>query len=174
MAGILHEFVQNTKILASQVNENFDVVQGDIEELGNGLNTKFSSEITKAKEDLSSDIEVVQKSLSSSQTKITNLEKRAYIKSFYVSGTSWYRVWSDGWIEQGGRSGRSGYAVIPVTFLKPFTSTNYSVIVTNTNIENAPTKSGNDNNDTVGSFTKTGFSLITDSNFATQWYAFGK
>lgn len=42
----------------------------------------------------------------------------------YQNGTSWYRVYSDGWCEQGGvaNAGTSS-----VTFLKPFTNTNYYV-----------------------------------------------
>lgn len=41
----------------------------------------------------------------------------------YVNGTSWYRVYSDGWCEQGGSnvSGR-------ITLLKAFANTNYIVI----------------------------------------------
>lgn len=45
----------------------------------------------------------------------------------YTSDTSWYRKWSDGWIEQGGRvtnatsSGR-------VTLNKPMKDTNYTII----------------------------------------------
>ena len=45
----------------------------------------------------------------------------------YVNGTEWYRVWSDGWIEQGGyiSSAPSGTTGAAVTFLKPFSYTNY-------------------------------------------------
>lgn len=59
MAGILNEFVQNTKILASQVNENFAIVQNDMEELGNGLSANLENKITNAKADLLSDIETI-------------------------------------------------------------------------------------------------------------------
>ena len=50
-----------------------------------------------------------------------------YITETYVNGTSWYRVWSDGWIEQGGISGATAN-IVKVTLLKSFTDTNYSVI----------------------------------------------
>jgi hypothetical protein len=59
VAGILHEFVQNTKILASQVNENFATVQNDMTELGSGINANLTNEITKAKSDLLTDIQNV-------------------------------------------------------------------------------------------------------------------
>ena len=45
----------------------------------------------------------------------------------YQSGTSWYRIWSDGWCMQGGfipiNSGTQG----TITFLKAFKDTNYTV-----------------------------------------------
>ena len=37
----------------------------------------------------------------------------------YKSDASWYRVWSDGWIEQGGRTNAK-----TITFLKPFSDAN--------------------------------------------------
>lgn len=43
----------------------------------------------------------------------------------YVNGTSWYRVWSDGWIEQGDSGCYANAA--SVTFLKAFRDTNYLV-----------------------------------------------
>ena len=49
-----------------------------------------------------------------------------YLKTTYVNGTSWYRIWSDGWCEQGGELG-SGSSV--VTFLKPFKDTNYIALI---------------------------------------------
>lgn len=44
----------------------------------------------------------------------------------YVNGTSWSRIWSDGWIEQGGYCAATYSGVgIAVTFLKPFSNANY-------------------------------------------------
>ena len=46
----------------------------------------------------------------------------------YRDGNNWYRVWSDGWIEQGGQSSGGGSAAgAKTTLLKPFTDTNYTV-----------------------------------------------
>ena len=44
----------------------------------------------------------------------------------YQNGTSWYRVWSDGWCEQGGRATISSYFA-NITFLKQFLDTNYNI-----------------------------------------------
>lgn len=43
----------------------------------------------------------------------------------YSNGTSWYRVYSDGWCEQGGEVSNSGTDTRQITFLKAFTDTNY-------------------------------------------------
>ena len=45
----------------------------------------------------------------------------------YVSGTSWYRIYSDGWCEMGGYVSNNSSAI---TFLKEFANTNYSVFQT--------------------------------------------
>lgn len=52
--------------------------------------------------------------------------KPAVVVENYVNGTSWYRVWSDGWIEQGDRVTTKG--ANSITFLKPYTTTNYTII----------------------------------------------
>jgi hypothetical protein len=62
----------------------------------------------------------------------------AVVVQNYVSGTSWYRVWSDGWIEQGGTTTRSDTGEFTITFLKSFTNTNYTLM-----LSNSATSSGN-------------------------------
>lgn len=49
----------------------------------------------------------------------------------YVSGTNWYNLYSDGWIEQGGKVTKLG---VTVTFLRAFSNTNYTVTVTNVDV----------------------------------------
>ena len=44
----------------------------------------------------------------------------------YKNGTSWYRVWSDGWKEQGGLA-TNVQGEVSITFLKSFTDTNYYI-----------------------------------------------
>lgn len=63
--------------------------------------------------------------------------KVAVIVQNYVNGTSWYRVWSDGWIEQGGR--HSAGDSVSVTLLKAFSNTNYTVSLTGTGSKEAMT-----------------------------------
>ena len=46
-----------------------------------------------------------------------------YIVETYVNGTSWYRVWSDGWCEQGGTVANATRCY----FLKPYNNYNYTL-----------------------------------------------
>lgn len=51
----------------------------------------------------------------------------------YQNGTEWYRVYSDGWIEQGGSVGAnttSGYPTYTITLLKPMLNTEFNVQLT--------------------------------------------
>ena len=44
----------------------------------------------------------------------------------YRSGKNWYRIWSDGWIEQGGYAKVDSNGQL-LTFLKPFSDVNYTI-----------------------------------------------
>lgn len=62
----------------------------------------------------------------------SSLEEVQTVIETYKNGTSWYRIWSDGWCEQGGKVSGAGFSsAVVVTFLKAFADTNYSVTVTN-------------------------------------------
>ena len=63
-------------------------------------------------------------------TSSASVDAPAYVVQNYKSGTNWYRVWSDGWIEQGGQL-TPATAGTEVTLLKAFSDTNYSVQATN-------------------------------------------
>ena len=52
-----------------------------------------------------------------------------YITETYKNGDSWYRVYSDGWCEQGGLV-TTVATNVTVTFLNPFADANYSVVTT--------------------------------------------
>ena len=55
--------------------------------------------------------------------------KVAVVVQNYKSGTSWYRVWSDGWIEQGGfYNNLPSNTTFTITFLKSFVDTNFTFI----------------------------------------------
>lgn len=57
--------------------------------------------------------------------------KPAVVVESYKSGATWYRKYSDGWVEQGGAISISGtYQDKTITFSKAFKDTNYCAIVT--------------------------------------------
>lgn len=67
--------------------------------------------------------------LLNSKVDTSSLQEVQCIVETYSSGTDWYRIWSDGWCEQGGQvtSLGTGASTNTVTFLKPFTDTNYTL-----------------------------------------------
>lgn len=74
----------------------------------------------------------IKLALATIQAQLGQLENRRYVKRTGKSsdGSSWYRVWSDGWIEQGGTYTSSDNNKYPVTFSKKMATTNYHSTVT--------------------------------------------
>ncbi len=52
---------------------------------------------------------------------------KPYVTEMYFNGDAWYRVWSTGWVEQGGLV-TGNLDTTTITLLKPFASTSYSVL----------------------------------------------
>ena len=56
---------------------------------------------------------------------------KAYITETYQNGTSWYRVYSDGWCEQGGYYTHNNKETeVTIELLKTFANTNYNLQIT--------------------------------------------
>ena len=55
-------------------------------------------------------------------------DTKPYITETYQNGNSWYRIWSDGWIEQGNTywKNSSCEGLNTINFIKPFSNTNYT------------------------------------------------
>lgn len=87
----------------------------------------------------------------------------AYITETWLSETEWYRVWSDGWIEQGGEVSTNTSSV---TFQKPFTSAPLCYYLTG--ISTSATSY-----DTGGVVTNTTLSFPSYSKANRKWYASG-
>lgn len=71
------------------------------------------------------DIQNVMSAVNAVQAQVGEIPTpKAYVTETWHSGTSWYRVWSDGFIEQGGKLTFTGTASIDreITFNKPFAS----------------------------------------------------
>ncbi len=86
----------------------------------NGVELKHSNSSIKLKDgyiDIKGNVNIVQNTVDDNSL-------HAYVISSYHSGTDWYRVYSDGWCEQGGVVSSSS-----VTLLKPYKDTNYSIFL---------------------------------------------
>ena len=83
----------------------------------------------------STDVANISTGLTQAETRISLLETNkvdkegaAWVVDTYHNDTEWYRIWSDGWIEQGGIMLANVYVNVrhTITFPTAFSSTNYS------------------------------------------------
>lgn len=94
---------------------------------------------------------------------------KGFIKETYNSGTNWYRVWSDGWIEQGGFCYPKTSATVTVTLLKAYSNTNYNITLAAYWSGGHP-ENVNNSNKTASSFQLTSGS---GANFGVFWRCAG-
>lgn len=90
-------------------------IQVDIDEIATDLNGK-------ADVDLSNTTPAI-----SFATAMNTAGIRTVVET-YVNGTSWYRVWSDGWKEQGGEITNAQYNTV-YSLLKNYSNTNYAIFM---------------------------------------------
>lgn len=88
---------------------------------------------------------------------------------------SWYRVWSDGWCEQGGHLGTESATKYTVSFLKEFVDTNYSLVATDsTGVNTNSDTSGATAAIYLGSYTTSSFYVSIDGGRQnSSWVAKG-
>lgn len=87
----------------------------------NGVELKYGKSSIQLRDgyiDIKGNVNIVQNTVDKNSL-------TAYVIDTYHSGTDWYRVWSDGWCEQGGSITTSNGTII---FLKEFIDTNYTFI----------------------------------------------
>lgn len=107
----------------------------------------------------------------------TNPVTKATIIDTYINGTSWYRIWSDGWIEQGGTS-TTGATLTGEIFslLKKYSNTNY-VVVTSVNNDSAPANFNSRvalvHSKTTSSYYIVGTYNAGGAHYPYSWYACG-
>ena len=92
--------------------------------------------------------------------------KPAVVVTTYRSGANWYRIWSDGTLEQGGKVARNG----TITLLKAFANTDYAPLLQCFQSGASEDYTGNINGVTTTSFTY----LCAGSVSHFSWYAIGK
>ena len=93
---------------------------------------------------------------------ISQLRECHVVIETYKNGASWYRIYDDGWCEQGGtRVAQNTWETI--TFLKPFINTNYTALVSNS--------AGGTGANSIRN--KTTASMQIYQNLQYDWYACG-
>ena len=96
---------------------------------------------------------------------------KPYVTESYSNGSSWYRVWSDGWCEQGGRLSVTSNQTVTITFAKSFTDANYTAFK---NIGCNSTGSGNAKELSCWNFTETSMQTQVNTNhYWSSWIAKG-
>ncbi len=97
-----------------------------------------------------------------------------FVKTTYNSGTSWYRVWNDGWIEQGGYFACTAFQNT-VTLHKAFKDTNFTLLASltwgsNTNAKYPPREIRTSRTTTTVILTS---AYNYESSMGVTWYACG-
>ena len=107
----------------------------------------------------------------------SSLKECQVIVETYANGTSWYRIWSDGWKEQGGLSSNIGVdQTVTITLLKAFSNTNYSILCNwlpsgTYSIDDNPIP--NTKTTTNFKIRGTGYGANDGYSLPAQWYACG-
>ena len=101
--------------------------------VANAANTLINTTVTRIDQDLNTTKSWVTDELNKFKT---NNTAKAYITETYSDGSNWYRVYSDGWKEQGGFIDYSSsinatkYKDVTLTFHLAFSNTNYNLQLT--------------------------------------------
>lgn len=119
--------------------------------------------------------EVVNALSTKANTDLSNCTK-PYVSETYHNGSEWYRVWSDGFIEQGGciHSSGTGVSDKTITFLKPFSTTSYVFNRTAWNGSTAMTTTAYWIGYRNKTSTSVNFYMDNDNALETAWTAMGK
>lgn len=110
-------------------------INNSIDNINNSIDTT-NQNVSQLNTDLTNNINSINTNLSNLinnlTQRITILESQKHIVETWSEGTEWYRVWNDGWIEQGGymyMSGATTGVTNTKTLNKSFTSNNYTLIM---------------------------------------------
>ena len=87
------------------------------------------SEINNSIVNINTNITDINSSLLQLDSRLLTLESRRYITETYSNGDDWYRIWSDGWIEQSGQNTIDENSTKAVNLHITMLNTNYLVLV---------------------------------------------
>ena len=98
-------------------------IEVDIDEIATDLNGKADADLSNLTNGLANTICTTP----ATTTSTASSAKPAVVVENYSDGTNWYRVWSDGWIEQGGRVQIAASAYKDITLLRPYSNADYMI-----------------------------------------------
>lgn len=114
-------------------------------------------------------LDEIKVALATIQGQLDQLESRRYVKETGKSsdGNSWYRKWSDGWLEQGGSVEGTPSSV---TYLKQFKDVAYTLLCAPISVR--------DSNERphylfANEKTPNGFKFASQTHISMEWYACG-
>lgn len=128
----------------------------------------------------STDVANISTGLTQAETRISLLETSkvdkegaAWVVESYRNGIEWYRVWSDGWLEQGGAATYKGISGTTITFSHPFSDTNFYMCISDYEGGSA---SAYYNHTSIRNKAATNCNIVTGcaESISIQWYAFGQ
>ena len=105
--------------------------------------------------------------------KNANTSNAIVVVESYISGSEWYRVWSDGWVEQGGiyNVNNDNYQTFTVQLIKPMLNVYYNISI-------QPVRSANGNAYIPMIYNKTSSSFSVGNcvcnNPGASWYVCGE
>lgn len=160
MADYLKNFREDETIKASDTNSNNQFLLDRINSVHERLKTWLDGEIGRINSNIQSGDATLQTTIDALKK---TTEDTPHFAEKYQSGNSWYRIQSDGWLEQGGIVPSRG----SVTYVKPFKDTNYTLVLGthDTNFEHGG----------ISGKSATGFSHYDGKgwSYIVEWYACG-
>lgn len=124
-------------------------------------------------------LDEIKSALATIQAQLGQLESRRYVKETGKSsdGSSWYRKWSDGFIEQGGKIPHgNAWTWYTATLNIPFTTTSYTLVVGVYVTDDSSAAGQENNNYLLGKKSANSFryrQLGNVNNPTADWYACG-
>ena len=164
-AKMADEYRTEASKLHSDIN---DIYVQERETLAKFIETSNTvmSELTNVTAELTNkaDVNLANSELSEAFKTLLKNAGVVFITQSYFESDGWYKVYSNGWIEQGGRSGTAN-----IKFKKAFKNTNYTIVLGHEKGDGWT----NGANANYSAKTTTGFRLYQCDGSAASWVAYG-